>query len=132
MTISELREIRETYKERQQLADKITELECMRLSPRIGAYDDTRVQTSVKGDIQADSLIRMEELLAEYNAKLKLCIDLILEFETALYKLTAQERRVMRMYYLDGKTWEQVSEEMDICWTRVHQIRRKAQAKLTN
>lgn len=130
MTQEKLREIRDAYKEREQLREKIAQLESMRVSPRITAYGDERVKSSAKGDIQPDLIARVDEAIEEYNVKLKRCVDLIITFENSIEKLTSRERRLMRLYYIDGMTWEQVCVEMHLSWTRLHQHRRDAIAKL--
>ena len=126
MKIEKLREVRSAYQERAELAEKITELESMRLSPRAAAYGAERVKSSPKGDIQPDNLIRMEKLLADYNAALARCTSITSEFEEALKKLNSRQRRLMRLYYIDGYTWERVSVEMNLSWRWVHQIKREA------
>ena len=130
MTQEMLREIRDAYKEREQLREKIAQLESMRLSPRITAYGSERVQSSAKGDVQPELIAKVDEAIAEYNVKLKKCVDLIVTFENSIEKLTSRERRLMRLYYIDGMTWEQVCVEMNLSWTRLHQQRRDAIAKL--
>lgn len=132
MTFEQLREVRSAYKERAQLADRIAELESMRISPRAAAYGSERVQAAPKGDIQPDSIARMDELLDKYNAALQRCMALTNEFEDALKKLNGRERRIMRLYYIDGYTWEQVSVEMNIGWRWVHRIKRNAISIITN
>ena len=57
--------------------------------------------------------------------------ELIFEFEEALKKLTERERRIMRMYYIDCMTWEQVCVETDISWTNMHRIKGSAIKKIT-
>lgn len=130
MTNEKLREVREAYKERKQLKEKIIEFESARTSPRGTVYGVERVQTSPRGDIQADSIATLDKLLERYNAKLIECTELIYEFETALEKLGSRERRLMRMYYIDGMTWEQVCVEMNLSWTNLHRVRRKAIEKI--
>lgn len=128
MNSEKLREVRDAYKERRQLRDKIIEFESMRVSPRGTVYGE-RVQSSPKGDIQPDNIARLDDLLERYNAKLMECVELIDEFEKALDVLTSRERRIMRMYYVDGLTWEKVCVEENLSWTNLHRIRRKALEK---
>lgn len=130
MNVEKLREVREAYKERRQLKDKIVEFESMRLSPRGTVYGE-RVQTSPKGDVQPDNIARLDDMLEKYNAKLLECVELIAEFEKALECLKSRERRMMRMYYVDGMTWEKVCVEENLSWTNLHRIRRKALEKIS-
>lgn len=130
MDEQKLKAVREAYKEREQLQQKIIEFEFHRISPRGAVYGVERVQTSAKGDMQPDTIAVVDSLLARYNTKLKACCALISEFETALEKLNARERRMLRYYYIDHMTWENVCVEMNLSWSRLHEIRKAAIKKL--
>lgn len=130
MNSEKLSKVRETYKEYKELKDKIREYESMRISPRIAVYGAERVQTSMRGDIQPDTIAKVDRLLVVYNARLQECAELIIEFEQALEVLTKRQRRLMRYYYTEAMTWEQVCFAMDLSWTTLHRIRRAALAKL--
>jgi RNA polymerase sigma factor (sigma-70 family) len=130
MTFERLGEVRGAYRERKQLAEKIVELETMRISPRGAVYGSERVQTSMKGDIQPDSIAAIESLLKVYNAKLQKCCALIEEFEEALERLRDRERIIMRCYYIDGMTWGQICKRENISWTTKERIRKNSIRKL--
>lgn len=132
MEQAKLRTIRDTYKEIDQLREKISRLESMRISPRAAAYGSERVQSSPKGDIQPDNIAAIDALLERYNAKLRACVELVNEFETALETLAPRERRLMRLYYIDCMTWEKVCVEMNLSWTRLHEYRRQAIKQIEN
>lgn len=131
MEFEKLGEVREAYKECKQLKERIVELEHKRISPRGAVYGSERVQTSMKGDIQADGIAEVDRLLRLYNEKLKECCNLIQEFENSLEKLSTRERRLMRYYYIDCMTWEQICVEMHLSWTNLHRVRKEAQRKIT-
>ncbi len=130
MTIENLRDIRAAYKEREQLREKIAELEGMRVSPRITQYGVERVQSTAKGDIQPDTIAKLDDAIKAYNDKLATCVNLIMAFENSLLKLDSRERYMLRCYYINGKTWEWISVDMGISWTRLHNIRRGAVSKI--
>ena len=130
MKLERLGEVRGAYRERKQLAGKIMELESMRISPRGAVYGTERVQTSMKGDIQPDSIAAIESLLKVYNVKLQKCCALIEEFEGALERLRDRERVIMRLYYIDGKTWGQICKAENISWTTKERIRKNAIRKI--
>ena len=132
MKFERLREVREAYKERKELEEKIVELEQMRISPRSAVYGSERVQTSMKGDIQPESIAAVDRLLSVYNRKLKECCNLIAEFEEELVKLTTRERRVMRHYYIEGMTLEKICVHMEISWATVNRVRGAAIRKIKN
>ena len=131
MELEKLGEVREAYKECKQLKERIVELEHKRISPRGAVYGSERVQTSMKGDIQPEGIAEVESLLKLYNEKLKESCNLIQEFENSLEKLSARERRLMRYYYIDCMTWEQICVEMHLSWTNLHRVRKEAQRKIT-
>lgn len=130
MEFKKLCRIRDAYKEREQLKEKIYEFEQMRISPRAAVYGSERVQSSPKGDVQPDNIAKLDKLIAKYNSKLKAVVELVYEFETALEMLDERERRLMRLYYIDCMTWEQVCVEMNLSWTPLHNARRNALAKI--
>ena len=130
MEFEKLGKIRDAYRERDKLKDKIYEFECMRLSPRGAMYGKERVQSSVRGDIQPDNLSKLETLLEEYNVKLAKVVDLITEFEYALDTLNFREQQLLRLYYIDRKTWEEVCVDMNLSWTPMHNARRAAIQKI--
>lgn len=132
MKFEKLREVRDAYKEKKELEEKIVELEHMRISPRGAVYGSERVQTSMKGDIQPESIIAIDGLLKTYNMKLQKICKLLTEFEEALDKLTSRERRVMRHYYADGMTLESICHHMEISWATVNRVRGSAIRKLKN
>ena len=122
--------VKEAYKEWKQLKGKLEEFESMRISPRITAYGGERVQTSPKGDLQPDTIEKVDALIAVYNAKLSKCAELIAEFENAIGRLKGRDRRIMRLYYIDGMTWEKVCVEVDVSWMHLHRLRKKIMAKM--
>lgn len=130
MNSDKLSKVRETYKEYKELKDKIREYESMRISPRIAVYGAERVQTSMRGDIQPDTIAKVDRLLVVYNTRLQECAELIIEFEQALEVLTKRQRRLLRHYYTEDMTWEQVCFAMDLSWSSLHRLRRAALAKL--
>jgi DNA-directed RNA polymerase specialized sigma subunit len=130
MKFENMCKIRDAYRQRDQLKEKIYEFECMRLSPRGNAYGKERVQSSTRGDIQPDTLAKLETLLEEYNAKLAKVVDLITEFEYALETLNYREQQILRLYYIDRLTWEQVCVEMNLSWTPMHNSRKAAIQKI--
>lgn len=126
MEFAKLCKIRDAYKEREQLKEKILEFEQMRISPRAAVYGSERVQSSARGDVQPDNLARLEELLRVYNAKLEAITKLVAEFEHALEALSGMERRILRMYYVDCMTWEQICVAENKSWMTIHRFKNNA------
>lgn len=118
--------MRKSIQEREQLREMVAELENARISPRAAAYGGERVQSSPKGDIQPDVIQRIDDLLQRYNAKLRESLEAMAEFERAAEYLTEQEREILRMYFVQGRTWEEICVEKHISYRRVMQLRSNA------
>lgn len=125
-----LRDIRFYYEEAEDLKERIAQLETKRISPRSAVYGSERVQSSMKGDVQPSTISALDALLRTYNAKLKACIKITTEFERALEKLNARERTLIRMHYLDGKTWSQIQDEKELSERTLYRISGKAIKKI--
>lgn len=126
-----LREIRYVYEEAEELKGKIIEFETMRISPRSAVYGSERVQSSMKGDVQPSTIAMLDALLRSYNAKLRACIKITSEFEQALTLLNERERIVIRKHYLDGKTWSDIQDEMNMSERNLIRISNRAVKKMT-
>ena len=131
MKIAELYKLREAMEEKEQLAEKIAMLESARISPRVAAYDSDPVRGSVKGDINAENLVKIERLLEMYNEKLSYTLDLQMRFEKACECLLERERKIMRKYFLDCLTWEKIASDEDISWTQIMRIRRECMKRIS-
>ena len=118
--------MRKSIREREQLREMVAELENARISPRAAAYGGERVQSSPKGDIQPDVIQRIDDLLQRYNAKLRESLEAVAEFERAAECLNEQERVILRMYFVQGRTWEEICVEKHISYRRVMQLRSNA------
>lgn len=125
-----LREIRFVYEEAEELREKIIQLETMRTSPRSAVYGSERVQSSMKGDVQPSTISALDALLRAYNVKLKACIKITIEFERALEKLNERERIIIRKHYLDGMTWSDIQDDMNMSERNLKRISARATKKM--
>ena len=126
-----LREIRFIYEEAEELKEKIIQFETMRTSPRSAVYGSERVQSSMKGDVQPSTIATLDALLRGYNAKLRACIKITMEFEEAIEQLNERERIIIRKHYLDGKTWSEIQDEMNMSERNLIRISNRAMKKMT-
>lgn len=110
----------------EELRDKIAQLETMRISPRSAAYGSERVQSSTKGDITERNLAKIESLLKRYNMDLNFYLNLTMEYENALLKLKELERVIIDKHFREGKSWNDISEEVDMSERQVRRIKGKA------
>lgn len=112
-----------------ELQEKIAQVETMRISPRSAAYGSERVQSSIKGDITERNLAKIETLLKQYNRELNYYLNLTIEYENALLKMQDRERVIIDKHYRQGKSWYEISEEMDMSERQVRRIKGKALKK---
>ena len=131
MNKERLREIRYIYEEAEELKEKIIQFETMRTSPRSAVYGSERVQSSMKGDVQPSTLVTLDALLRTYNTKLRACLKIIMEFEKAIEQLSERERIIIRKHYLDGKTWSDIQDEMNMSERNLIRISNRAMKKMT-
>lgn len=113
-----------------ELRDKIAQLETMRISPRSAAYGSERVQSSTKGDITERNLEKIETLLKRYNKDLSFYLNLSTEYENALAKLKEREIVIIDKHFREGKSWNLISEELDISERQVRRIKGNALKKM--
>ena len=110
----------------EELRDKIAQLETMRISPRSAAYGSERVQSSTKGDITENNLAKIETLLKQYNKELNYYLNLTTEYENAIQKLNELQHAIIDKHYREGKSWNLISEEIDMSERQVRRIKGKA------
>ena len=113
-----------------ELRDKIAQLETMRISPRSAAYGSERVQSSTKGDITERNLAKIETLLKRYNRDLNFYLNLTTEYENVLLKLPELERVIIDKHFREGKSWNDISEEVDLSERQVRRIKGRALKKI--
>jgi RNA polymerase sigma-70 factor (ECF subfamily) len=67
---------------------------------------------------------------AEESPKSRLGLESLEEVEKLLGKLPSRERKVVRLYYLEGRTYEEISTEMNIPVNSIGPILTRARKKL--
>lgn len=122
MTKEKLRAYRDMKRERDHLLDKIEEIECILYAPRTQKLDGMPRGGNQDNDRVDDLITRQTELLNKYKALERDLSKAILEVEDAISSLSPRERDLMRLYYIDGLTWEMVAVEMHYTWRHVHRI----------
>ena len=130
MNREDLYTLRKAMKNVDQLKEQIATLELRRISPRSAAYGSERVQSSAKGDIQADQIAKIDGLIERYRKELNGILDLQSEFERMLLILEPFEKRIMRHYYIDGMMWEEIWQETNYCTRQLLRIHKKILDKL--
>lgn len=96
-------------------------------------------QTSVisgtpRGSTESDKLsagvVRLCEAKEKLLEKQLEATEAIIEIEEAIEKLDERGKCLMRLYYIDGCTWEEVCCIMNYSWTQIHHYHREYLSKL--
>ena len=130
MTKEQLKEYRDLKRERDDLDRRIVELEAAMYGPRSQRLDGMPRSGTGENYVQEERMDNKNELLALYKAKEAELNEKLLVIERAIEKLEPRERRLVRLHYIDGLTWEQVAVEMVYSWRQVHRIHGDALSKL--
>jgi RNA polymerase sigma-70 factor (ECF subfamily) len=78
-----------------------------------------------KGEVPAAAAHEFEESEAEQKG-----IDSLEEVETLLRKLSGREREIVRLFYLEGRTYEEISTETDVPVNTIGAVLSRARKKL--
>jgi len=130
MTKQELKECRESRREIRQLLDEMEALESEVTSPKIPKLSGMPPCQPATGDRMAENVARWVDLQQEYRDKLSRCLDMRMAVEKAMDVLTPIERQVIRAYYIQGKTWEEVCVTVNYEWAQTHRKHASALRKL--
>lgn len=125
MTQQELKKYRKNREEVEQIKSKIQAIETMMIYPRIPAI------TGMPGghgepDKIGEIIAKAQDLRAMYQDKIIALLDEQKKIEEGISKLDSTQRRLLRLYYIDGMTWEQVACAMHYSWNTVHRIHRSS------
>lgn len=126
MTKAKLRAYRDIKLERDRLEAMVARIEYglngLRMDgmPRSGKVSDPTGQ-------QAIEHTRVMDLYMQKAAELD---KALLEIEAAIECLGPRERTLIRLYYVDGLTWEEVCVAMTYSWRQVHRIHAQALEQL--
>ena len=122
MTKEQLKAYKDIKREWVDISRRIEELEAAMYGPRSQQLDGMPHGGAGSNDVREEQIERKAELLAMYRAKEAELDAALVEIEKAIEKLTPRERRLVRLHYVDGLTWEQVCVEMVYSWPQVHRI----------
>lgn len=129
ITKYDLRRYRSIKAETKQLEEQIEELELIMVAPRIPnltGLPGSHGECDKIGNIVA----KAASLKESYLVKMDKLLDMQAEIEAAISVLDEKERRLIRLYYFSGLTWEEVACQMDYSWNGIHKIHRKCLKKL--
>lgn len=130
MDKSRLKAHRHIKKEIAQLESKLADVEAALLYPKIQHLSQTPGGQPAEGNPQEALAIYHIELKELYNAKLLELAAEQLAVEKAIESLESQDRKLLRLRYIDGLTWEQICVEESYSWAQVHRFHAEALKKL--
>lgn len=130
MTKERLRKYRDLLQELKQIEQKIETMESALHSPKIQRITGMPSAPAGGGNTKEDLMAEHIELLEFYKGKKAELDAEQLAIEQAIDSLEYKERMVLRPYYIDGLTWEQVCVLVSYSWRQVHNIHSAALIKL--
>jgi RNA polymerase sigma factor (sigma-70 family) len=95
-----------------------------------GVQMDGMPRSSKPGDPTGQQAIDHTQVRDLYLQKTAELDQAIVEIEAAIEVLESRERTLIRLYYVEGLTWEEVCVSMSYSWRQIHNIHRKALEKL--
>ncbi len=130
MTRAMLKSYRDLKLERDRLGILICNLERTLYAPRPPKLSG--MPRGGTGSPTEEAVIRHADLVSQYRRKMGELAKVILTIEKAIDSLPPKERTLIRLYYVEGMTWEEVGAAMDYSWSQVHRIHGRALAALEN
>ena len=131
MKKEELKNYIETKREIEIIKDKIEYLEENKTSIKSMIIDDMPKGSNTENDRLGELLGKIEELLNIYNEKQIRLIKQKKKIEDAIDKLEeATDRKIMRLKYIDGYTWERICVVLNYSWNGIHKKHRKILEKI--
>ena len=126
MTKEQLRRYGDLKLERDQLYRFLQEVESQMVTPKASKFTGLPVHHDISDDRFASCIYRRDVLRTRYAAKITELTCELDAIESAIQVLPSRERTLIRLHYIEGKTWEQVAVTMSYSWRQVHRIHSKA------
>lgn len=130
LTKYDLRRYKHIKAEVEQLLNQIQELELTMIVPGCQQITGMPVYHSFDRDKIGNVIAKAQKLRELYVDKTDKLLDLQVEIEFALDKLDHDEQRLIRLYYFNDYTWEEVAVHMDYTWRHVHRLHKKILEKM--
>lgn len=126
MTKEQLKAYRDIKLERDKLWEMVKELESTIYGAKSPRMDGMPSGNRQPGNPVESAAIKHLDLLARYEAKAAELTQAMTEIEQAIEKLGPRERTLIRLYYAQGLTWEEVCVTMNYSWRQIHRIHSEA------
>ncbi|SET55905.1 RNA polymerase sigma factor, sigma-70 family [Natronincola peptidivorans] len=121
MTKKDLQEYYWLQRNIQKLEDKLLELETK--ATKITTYiTDEPKSTNNNSDKISNVVMKIIEVQQRINKQLEKSYEILRKIEEAIEILPERERYLIRLRYIDCKSWEQIAVDMNYSWQHIHKI----------
>lgn len=121
MTKKELQELYWIKRNIQQLEWKLLELESAATKMNTPLTKEPRISAK-NTDRQSEIIIKMVEVQDKINRQLEKSYEYMAKIEKAIETLPAREAFLIRLRYMELRSWETICVEMNYQWAQVHRI----------
>ena len=122
MTKEQLRAYRSIKLERDKLKEMLEEFEATMYDPATQKLSSQPRGGSGVSDPTGSAAQKHKRLITQFEKKVSELDDAMLEIEKAIEPLRPTERTLIRLYYMQGQTWEEVCVSMSYSWSQIHRI----------
>ena len=130
MTINTLRDCKHVNDEIKHIEEEIQNLKYRAMSPRQAIISDMPKGSPIENDKMADLMVKFEELEEKYKDMLQELLDKQHEVELLIESLDPLERDLIRYRYVDGMSWTDIQEKLDLSQRTSFRIHKRALDKL--
>lgn len=126
-----LREFRKKNAEIKSLMNRVEEMRALIASPSVSKFEPVFGHSSNEGSAIERAAERLIELTERYYGVVADYFEVQQHIEEAFEILEPEEREIMRCYYIDALSWEEVCEITHYSWVHVvNRIHNRALQKL--
>ena len=129
MNVELLAEYRSLRREMIEIDDRIKEIRESAKYPKSPQITGMPRAPGYSSDAMSRIFEQIEELTELYQEKRMLLNDLCLQIEKEINDLPSFERRIIRLRYLDGRLWPEISRMTGYSVAQLHRIHKKIFAK---
>lgn len=122
MTKKRLKAYRAMKLELDGIASTLATLESVVYGPKGSRLDGMPRSGSGDGGPVERAAIKLTDLREKYMDKAAALIEATEEVEDAIESLDERQRTLMRLYYIQGLSWEDVCGRMSYSWRQIHRI----------
>lgn len=125
MNVNLLSQYRSIRQEMIELEERIQNIYSAAMFPKSSEITGMPRSPGYSSDGMSRVFERIEALVSKYQEKLAQLADLCLEIEKEIDTLPSFERRMIRLRYVDGKEWTEISKIMEYSVPQLHRLHKK-------